>query len=116
MFRHLFRILIRNIKKYQANEKEIVINQVTTLNSDAILDKQADYINYLNEECANKNYEVFVCVITDIFKNGSYIIFNENALNIVQTAFGENVQEGDFIPELVSRKKQILPPLMEAIK
>ncbi len=109
-------VLNIDCKKYQANEKEIVINQVTTLNSDAILDKQADYINYLNEECANKNYEVFVCVITDIFKNGSYIIFNENALNIVQTAFGENVQEGDFIPELVSRKKQILPPLMEAIK
>lgn len=109
-------VLNIDCKKYQANEKEIVINQVTTLNSDAILDKQADYINYLNEECTNKNYEVFVCVITDIFKNGSYIIFNENALNIVQTAFGENVQEGDFIPELVSRKKQILPPLMEAIK
>ena len=53
--------------------------------------------------------------ITDIFKNGSYILFNSDAKDVIQNAFGDNITQGDFIEGMVSRKKQILPPLMSSI-
>ena len=53
--------------------------------------------------------------ITDIFKNGSFILFNSNAINIIKNAYGEKSEQGDFIEGMVSRKKQMLPPIMNTI-
>ena len=54
--------------------------------------------------------------ITDIFKNGSYILFNEASNNILKLAFGDNLEQGTFLENMVSRKKQILPAIMNTLK
>ena len=54
--------------------------------------------------------------ITDIFKNGSYFIFNENGKSTLKNAFGDTLEQGDFIPNIISRKKQIVPPIMSVMK
>jgi len=54
--------------------------------------------------------------ITDIFKNGSYILFNENAKETLKLAFDEKLEQGTFLENMVSRKKQILPAIMNVIK
>ena len=51
-----------------------------------------------------------------IFKNGSYFIFNENGKTTLRNAFGESLEQGDFIPDIISRKKQIVPPIMSVLK
>ena len=109
-------IVYMDFKTFPVENKNIAIGQVTTLNSSAILEKISDYIEFLNNESIKNDYDVLLFCITDIFKNGSYIIFNDNAKNIIELAFGENTKQGKFIQDLVSRKKQILPAIMNAIK
>ena len=54
--------------------------------------------------------------ITDIFKNGSYILYNDNSKNIMKLSFGNNFNQGDFLETIISRKKQILPAIMNSLK
>jgi len=109
-------IVYMDFKTFDVDAKTIAIGQITTLNSEAILNKKEEYINFLNQESEINNYEVMLFVITDIFKNGSYILFNDNSKNIVRLAYKDDLEQGDFLNNIVSRKKQILPPVMNCLK
>lgn len=109
-------IIYMDFKTFPVDSKMVAVGQVTTLNSEFILKNIDEYIKVLNRDAINNNYDVFMFCITDIFKNGSYIIYNDDAKVIIEDAFGNNLEQGAFIEELVSRKKQVVPALMKAIK
>ena len=55
--------------------------------------------------------------VTDVISNGSYVLFNTSSKDIVADSFNiPNIEEGAFIKDLVSRKKQMLPNLMETLE
>ena len=101
-----------DFKSYNIAKGKIGISVITTLNSKAILKQKESYIKFLNKESNLQGYEIMLFVITDIFKNGSYIIFNDKAIDVIKLAYGSDVNQGDFIKDMMSRKKQVLPPLM----
>lgn len=109
-------MIYMDFKTFNVNKKVVAIGQITTLNSKAILKQKASYIKFLNKESLNQKYDIMLFCITDIFKNGSYILFNENAKTILRFAYDENLEQGDFLENIISRKKQILPAIMNIIK
>ena len=109
-------IIYMDFKTFNVDKKVVAIGQITTLNSKAILKQKSSYIRFLNKESKNQNYDVMLFCITDIFKNGSYILFNENAKNILKLAYNDKLEQGDFLENMVSRKKQILPAIMNVLK
>ncbi len=108
-------VIKRDFKTYTVGTKILGIGQVMTMDFDNIKNNIDEYINKLNE-MVNINYSIVVLFITDIIKNGSYIIFNDSAKDIIADSFGlKNVEQGVFIPKIVSRKKQILPSILNVI-
>ncbi len=108
-------IVNMDFKTYTIDKKNIGIGQITTLNSKAILKQKHSYINYLNKEAKSEKYDIMIFLITDIFKNGSYILFNESAKNILMDAFKNNLTQGDFLENVMSRKKQVLPEVIRIL-
>ena len=109
-------IIYMDFKTFNVDKKTIAIGQINTLNSKAILKQKSSYIRFLNKESNTNNYDIMIFVITDIFKNGSYILFNENSKNIMKMSFNNNLEQGDFLENMISRKKQILPAIMNSLK
>ncbi len=109
-------IIYSDFKVFNIDKKVIAVGQVTTLNSKAILKQKSSYIKFLNKESIQNNYDIMIFLITDIFKNGSYILFNEPSKNIMKLAFNDNLEQGNFLDGVVSRKKQVLPPIMSYLK
>jgi manganese-dependent inorganic pyrophosphatase len=58
---------------------------------------------------------MLVLAITDIIKEGSYLIYKAND-EIISEAFSVDATQGVFAPGVVSRKKQLVPDLTTAIK
>ncbi len=108
-------IVYMDFKTYLIDKKNIAISQVTTLNAKAILKQKPSYIRFLNKESNANNYDIMLFVITDIFKNGSYVLFNENGKNILRICFMEDLEQGDFLANIISRKKQILPAILSVL-
>ena len=95
---------------------QIGISQVMTMDFNEIEEKIDEYIERLND-IKNGSYLCVVLFITDVYKNGSYVIYNNDAEDIILDAFDlKDVKEGIYIPDLVSRKKQMLPALLEVIE
>lgn len=107
-------IVYTDFKTFDYDTKVLGIGQITTLNAKNILKNQSEYIKFLNKEAEENNYEVMLLAITDILKNGSYILFNDSANDIIKLSFIEDVEQGTFLEEVVSRKKQIVPALFNA--
>jgi manganese-dependent inorganic pyrophosphatase len=64
--------------------------------------------------CDFGNYKVALLFITDIINNGSYMFFNEKSKEILKDAYGiPNLEQGYYMEGVISRKKQMLPPLLE---
>ena len=105
-----------DFKNYVVGTKTLGIGQVMTLDFDKIKENMDEYVNVLNE-MADNNYSVVVIFITDIIKNGSYVIYNTKASEVIEDAFGlKDTYEGVFLPKMVSRKKQILPNILSVME
>jgi len=108
-------LIMQDFKSYSINDKDYGIAVITTMDFDQIEKEIDKYVEKLNEMSQNA-YESVLIFITDIMKEGSYILYNDNSKNLLMAAFNlENIYEGIFIPGLMSRKKQILPALMQEL-
>lgn len=110
-------IIMTDMKVYPVEDKKIAVSQVFTLNSEDVLNNLKEYVDILNKLYDNKNYEIAMLCLTDIIKNGSYIIYNEQSRFKVMDALElEEIYEGIYLDKMVSRKKQMVPKLMRYIK
>ena len=51
-------------------------------------------------------------IITDIIKNGTYVYYSDGAEGVLENAFDTKMYEGVYLPDVVSRKMQILPSIL----
>ena len=105
-------IIHGDFKNFTVDNQKVGIGQVSTMSTDEIMNKQDEFISELNEE-ASEGYTAVALFVTDILRNGSYIFFNDKAKEIFENSFGvSDLKQGHFFEGLVSRKKQIVPKLI----
>ena len=74
-------------------------------------------MQYINERAKNKNYRLVLLVVTDIIRNGSYLLYTDGSGEIVADGFDiTDIKQGTYIDGVVSRKKQIVPAIMEVLR
>lgn len=106
-------IIHGDFKNFTIDNQKLGIGQVSTMSTDELMSKKDEIIAELNNMSKNEDYKAAALFITDILKNGSYILFNENSKDVFAGAFGAyNIEEAHFFEGMVSRKKQIVPKLM----
>lgn len=106
-------IIHGDFKNFMIDNQKLGIGQISTMSTDELMSKKDEIIDELNNMSKNEDYKAAALFITDILSNGSYILFNENSKDVFAGAFGvDNIEEGYFFEGMVSRKKQIVPKLM----
>ena len=109
-------VLYNDYKLYTVNNKHFSIGQFFTMNFDEIEKEIDDYVSVLDKVAEANNYTLVALYVTDIVKNGSYIIYNKKGANIINLAYQADTHEGYFIEGCVSRKKHIVPVIMEILE
>ena len=109
-------IVNTDIKEFSSDNIKFAVSQVFTLDIDSIFNKKDEYIEYINKLAKDRKYKLVLLVVTDIINNGSYLLYNSDLDEIVSDAFSIRSFEGYFVEGMVSRKKQIVPRIMEVIR
>ena len=109
-------VLYNDYKLYTINEKNFAIGQFFTMNFDEIAKDLDAYVEVLDKVSAANNYSLVALYVTDIIKNGSYVIYNKRGAGIMNLAYHEDICEGYFIEGCLSRKKHIVPAIMEILE
>lgn len=109
-------LIYQDFKSYKVGNTSLGISQVITMDFDSLKDNIDEYVEKL-DEIAKRDYSTVTLFITDIVENGSYVLYNTEAKHIIEDSFDiTDIEEGTFIPDLVSRKKQMLPQIMETLE
>ncbi len=107
-------IIYTDFKNFNVNNKKIAVCQICTVDPESILNEKDKYIELLNTIAKNNNYSMVCFLVTDIIKNGSYFYFNDSAKTILDNCFDvEDFNQGHYIDGCVSRKKQVIPPIVD---
>lgn len=110
-------VLYMDFKNFTIDNDKIGIAQVFITNIDEIMDELEDYVNLINSVADLNDYKIVALFATDIITNGSYIFFNEKASGILDNVFGiQNLHQGDYLEGIVSRKKQIIPNIINILE
>lgn len=109
-------VLYSDFKNFSIDNKRIGIGQVSTVNPNDILNNKNKYINLLNKIERDHNYYVIALFITDIINDCSYCIYSEKAKEVLEESFEQPFCQGICIPNILSRKKQIIPAIMNTLE
>jgi len=110
-------IITADIKTFYNDDISFAVSQVFTLDYDNVLEFKEEYVEKIEELNNSRGYEFTILLITDIIKNGSYLLFTESSRKYLESAYNLiDIKQGHYLEGCVSRKKQIVPVIMEVIE
>ncbi|MGL4606522.1 MAG: putative manganese-dependent inorganic diphosphatase [Eubacteriaceae bacterium] len=108
-------ILTTDMKFFTMGSYRVSISQINTGDFRGIYEKLDAVLLGMDKLCETEKLDLSILMVTDIILGGTELLFAGTAKRIAELAFG--VQPGEFskyLPGVFSRKKQIVPPLMNA--
>lgn len=110
-------LLSLDAKEFQFGEYKSVVAQVNAVDVNDVLGRQEELENLLNKNVAENGLDLFFFVVTDILNNDSTAVAIGQVADASAKAFGAEIVNGRIVlPGVVSRKKQIVPVLTDALK
>ena len=109
-------VLYNDYKIFNVNDKSFAVGQFFTTNFEEIEKDLDEYINVLNKVAEGNNYMLVTLYFTDVIHNGSYVLFNSKGKNLMNLIYQKDIKEGEFIEDCVSRKKHIVPNIIQVIE
>lgn len=109
-------ILSMDAKSFNMGDFVTRIGQVNTVDIDEVFARQEELEKEMLEVSANEKYDLFVLVVTDIINSDSKILVVGAEKDKVGVAFNVTLDNNTaFLPGVVSRKKQVVPQITEAL-
>ncbi len=97
-------------KPFTTNGVKYQVAQVNTASIEDVLKGKSELQNAMQEFIKENSEDLFVLLITDILENNSQILVVGSRIDIVEKAFGVELEDNmAFLPGVVSRKKQVVP-------
>ena len=101
-------------KLFEKDGKRFKIAQINTADLDSIFKDKVYFEAAINEEIKKDNLDLYMFAATDIINSNSKIISLGNDSAVVEKAYGVTLDNNTALLEnVVSRKKQMLPRILE---
>ena len=109
-------LLNMDMKIFEVDNIRMSVAQVNTVNEEELLTKKDEILKEMKELKEKEKLTFVLFIITNILTNDSLgIVYGDN-LEIVEKAFNEKIEKDLIVLKgVVSRKKQVIPPLTDAI-
>ena len=103
-------------KEFSMGTSKVEIAQVNAVDTDEVMAKQAELEAAMQASIDEKGLDLFLLVVTDILTNDSVALAVGEKSAAVEQAFGVTlVNNTAVLKGVVSRKKQVVPALTEAL-
>ena len=112
-----FELLNMDMKIFDIDGTKIGVAQVNTVNEAELTEKKESLVKEIDSIIEVEGLKFFVFIITNILSNDSVGIVVGEGTEVVEKAFGEKISDRLItLKGVVSRKKQVIPPLTKAIQ
>mgnify|MGYP001309548426 CR=1 FL=1 len=110
-------IFNQDYKVFALLNLKIGVSQVTTMDIDGFDPMKDEMLDYMNKKVKDEGFHLLLLLLTDILKGGSQLFVAGPSKELVSKAFDVAlVNDSAYAPGILSRKKQVIPPLTSAIE
>ena len=103
-------------KEFEAGDHRFEVAQVNAIDVEEVMVHQKELEALMENVISAKSLDLFVFAVTDILNNNSVAIVLGKRAGIIEGAFKSSVVDNRvLLPGVVSRKKQIVPVITEAL-
>ncbi|NLL63804.1 MAG: putative manganese-dependent inorganic diphosphatase [Ruminococcaceae bacterium] len=107
------KLMYSDFKEFLIAGYKLGIGQITCLNSDVALKRKDEFMKEMESKKNEAGYDFIIIMFTDVLKEGTHLLFLGDVETINQ-AYDVIAKDNEvFLPEVMSRKKQIVPRLSE---
>lgn len=109
-------LFYQDFKRFKAGEYELGVGQVNSMDSKELEEIKGRLLQYMRKVHETKKLDMVLFMLTDIANESTELLFVGNYADLLQRAFGVNIgSDSVILPGVVSRKKQVIPPLLSCI-
>ncbi|MCR6513535.1 MAG: putative manganese-dependent inorganic diphosphatase [Clostridium chrysemydis] len=101
-----------DFKPFNMGDLKVGVAQVNTMDIEGFMPLKEDMLSYMNKKADEANLNVVMLLLTDIINEGSQILVAGSRPDLAEKAFNITLVDSTaFLPGVLSRKKQVVPPL-----
>lgn len=107
-------IFHQDFKKFVGGDMTFGVGQITAMTDEELEEIKAILLPYMRESLSTYGVKMLFFMLTNILEESTNLIFvGDEAPATIQAAFGKEAGEDSvLLPGVVSRKKQLIPPMM----
>ena len=110
-------ILYLDFKKFESGNTTFGVGQVTSMSGEELMELKPRMQQYMEESFAEHGADMIFLMLTDIMDESTDLIFcGEGAKEAVEKAFTSDAADRTYLKGCMSRKKQVVPQLTDALK
>ena len=105
-----------DFKPFNMGDFKVGVSQVNTMDIEGFMPLKEEMLEYMNSKAKNGGFDFMLLLLTDILNEGSQVLFVGSNVEIVEKTFNVKIENNTaFLPGVLSRKKQVVPPLTNVI-
>lgn len=106
-----------DLKEFRMGDYRMTIAQLSVMDAAEVLALREQLLHSMEQQRSKGGYDMALLMITDILEESTHLAYVGAPVELVARAFGSAGENGVvYLPGVMSRKKQIVPPLTEAAK
>ncbi|MGL5511725.1 MAG: putative manganese-dependent inorganic diphosphatase, partial [Sporomusa sp.] len=110
-------IIATDLKEFQIGEYHMSISQISVMSPEGVLQQSKQVQAALQSLCEKEHYNMAILLITGILDEATYLLYFGQPSGLIAAAFGKSQQDDIwYLPGVLSRKKQVVPPLIDAAR
>ncbi|SIR67471.1 manganese-dependent inorganic pyrophosphatase [Haladaptatus litoreus] len=108
-------MVLSDFKEFEFESHQVGIGQVETVEPEVVLEQREAVLAAMDDVATERNYTVFLLLVTDLLKEESTALIAGTQIDTVEDGLDTTFTEQEaFLPGVMSRKKQVVPPLEDA--
>ncbi len=108
-------LISADAKSFEMSGKTVRVDQVNTVDLDEVFARETALRAAIEKQNAEEGYDLFLLMVTNILDSNTRLLVVGEPKDVVEKAFDKKLEDDKMdLPGVVSRKKQVVPPLEAA--
>jgi manganese-dependent inorganic pyrophosphatase len=110
-------LFFQDFKKINTGKISIGIGQINSPDAEELLSIKDELQRFMDGMIPEGNFDYLFFMLTDITKEGTWLLYAGDSNELIANTFQVSPKEGCiYLPGILSRKKQVVPPLINTLK
>jgi len=110
-------LFYQDFKRINNGKVTIGIGQINSPDAEELLSIKDRIQRYMDMVLSEGNFEYLFFMLTDIAQEGTWLLYAGDCIELIANTFQARPKAGEvYLPGILSRKKQVVPPLLNTLK